>query len=428
MQLLPSLLSGLKAVCATFPDTRKGRGGNIQISDFGLSAFAMFFMQSASFLAYQRALEKGHGRSNGQTLFGIGRIPSDNYVRDRLDEADPALLRPCFERMETLLAQPPMRQAFGRLGGRTLIAWDGTEYFCSQKLGCANCLTRKRANGKTENYHCLLSATVVAPGHSKVVPLMPEFIAPQDGAEKQDCERNAVKRWFDNHHARLAPLRPVFLGDDLFACHPVAKMVTDAGDDFIFTCKETSHKALRDFIGGAELARHEEKARRRNRKETFRYRWIEAVPLRDGKDSTTVNWIGFEILDAKRKLKYSMAWVTSLAVSKDNVGEIVACGRARWKIENESFNVLKNHGYELEHNFGHGQKFLAMTLTALNLLAFAWHTVLELIEAPWQAARQAAAKRTSFFAHILTLTAYVVFPSWNVLLESLTNFTIPPYS
>ena len=81
------------------------------------------------------------------------------------------------------------------------------------------------------------------------------------------------------------------------------------------------------------------------------------------------------------------------------------------KIENESFNVLKNHGYELEHNFGHGQKFLAMTLAALNLLAFAWHTLLELLEPPWQAAREASAKRTSFFAHILMLTAYVVFPS-----------------
>ena len=138
MQLLPSLLAGLKAVCATFPDARKGRGGNIEISDFGVSAFSMFFMQSASFLAYQRGLEKGQGRSNGQTLFGIGRIPSDNYIRDRLDEVDPALLQPCFERMETLLAEPPMRQAFGRLGGRTLIAWDGTQYFCSQKLGCPN--------------------------------------------------------------------------------------------------------------------------------------------------------------------------------------------------------------------------------------------------------------------------------------------------
>src|SRR5271156_3037592 len=150
MQLLPSLVSGLKAVCATFPDGRKGRGGNIEIADFGLAAFSMFFMKSASFLAYQRALEKGQGRSNGQTLFGIGRIPSDNYIRDRLDEADPALLHPCFERMERLLAEPAMRQAFGRLGGRTLIAWDGTQYFCSQKLGCPNCLTRERSNGKKE--------------------------------------------------------------------------------------------------------------------------------------------------------------------------------------------------------------------------------------------------------------------------------------
>jgi hypothetical protein len=336
------------------------------------------------------------------------------------------LLQPCFERIETLLAELPMRRTFARLGDRTLIAWDGTQYFCSQKLGCPNCLTRERSNGKTEHYHCLLSATVVAPGQSKVVPLMPEFVATQDGAEKQDCERNAVKRWFAKHGARLAPLRPIFLGDDLFACHPVGKMVTDAGDDFIFTCKETSHKALYDFINGAELSRHEEKVRRRNTKETFRYRWIEAVPIRDGKDALLVNWIGFEIVDAKGKVKYSMAWVTSLPVFQDNVAEIVACGRARWKIENESFNVLKNHGYELEHNFGHGQKFLAMTLAALNLLAFAWHTVLEWLEPPWQAAREAAVKRTSFFAHISMLSAYVVFPSWEVLLQSLTTFTIPP--
>jgi hypothetical protein len=131
-------------------------------------------------------------------------------------------------------------------------------------------------------YHSMLAATVVAPGHSKVVPLMPEFIAPQDGAEKQDCERNAVKRWFGKHHARLLPLRPVYLGDDLFACQPVAKMVIDNGGDFIFTAKESSHKALYDFIKGAEPEHHEETVRKRKSRETFRYRWIEAVPLRGG--------------------------------------------------------------------------------------------------------------------------------------------------
>src|ERR1700684_4048816 len=118
MELLPSLLSGLRAVCAAFPDPRKGRGGNIAMADFGLSAFALFFMQSASFLAFQRTLEKGQGRSNCQTLFGIGKIPTDNYIRDMLDGTDPALLQPCFERMEQLLATPPLRATFARLDDR----------------------------------------------------------------------------------------------------------------------------------------------------------------------------------------------------------------------------------------------------------------------------------------------------------------------
>lgn len=170
MQLLSSLIAGLKAVCAAFPDLRKGRRGNIAVADFGLSAFAMFFMRSASFLTFQRAREKGQGRSTRQTLVGIDRIPSDNYIRDALDEADPALPRPCFERVEALFAEPAMREDFARLGGETLIAWDGTKYFCSQKLGCPNCLTRKRSNGKIENYHCMLSATIVAPGHSRSFP------------------------------------------------------------------------------------------------------------------------------------------------------------------------------------------------------------------------------------------------------------------
>ena len=203
-------------------------------------------------------------------------------------------------------------------------------------------------------------------------------------------------------------------------------MLEDGGDDFIFTCKEASHKALYDFIDGAELERHQEKLRKGKTSETFRYRFIGNVPLRDGKDAALVNWIGFEILDAKGVVKYKTALVTSLPVTKSSVAEIVACGRARWKIENESFNVLKNHGYELEHNFGHGENHLAMTLAALNMLAFAWHAVLDLLEPPWRKAREAAEKRTTFFTYVGTLTSFVVFPTWSELLEALATFTIPP--
>ncbi len=216
------------------------------------------------------------------------------------------------------------------------------------------------------------------------------------------------------------------MGGDLFACQSVAQMAVRGGGDFIFTCKETSHKAFVDFISGARLERHEEKVRKRATFETFRYRWIENVPIRDGKDALNVNWIGFQIWNAKGKVTSTMAWITSLPVSRANVAEIVACGRARWKIENESFNVMKSHGYELEHNFGHGKKFLAMMLAALNLLAFAWHSVLDLLEPPWQAAREVAAKRTRFFSTVVSLTTYIIFPSWEVFLKALATFEIPP--
>ena len=161
----------------------------------------------ASFLACQRTREKGQDRSNGQTLFGVGRIPFDYCIRDGLEEADPALLQPCFERPETLPSEPAMRQAFGRLAGRTLIAWDRTQYFCSQKLGCPDCLTRERSKGKTENHHCLLSASVEAPGHSEVVTCgrtprvrleMPEFVATQNGSRKTGlrtrCRQTLVRQ------------------------------------------------------------------------------------------------------------------------------------------------------------------------------------------------------------------------------------------
>ncbi len=119
----------------------------------------------------------------------------------------------------------------------------------------------------------------------------------------------------------------------------------------------------------------------------------------------------------------SHSQVVSPPVAKTNVA---ACGRARWKIKNESFNVPKNHRYELERNFGHGEKYLAMTLAALNMLAFAWRAVLDLLKPPWRRAREAAEKRMSFFAYRASPTSFVVFPAWSDLLEALATFTIPP--
>jgi hypothetical protein len=429
MEIFESLLAGLRTVCAGFTDARRSPDPDVDYSmaDIGLSAFSLFFMQSESFLSHQRRLEQGHGTSNCQTLFGMKKIPTDNYIRLMLDPVSPEALQPCFDQVIEQLRRRDGLKAFQRLAGRTLVALDGTEYFCSQKLSCPQCLTRKRANGKLEHYHAMLAAMIVAPGHNRVLPLMPEFITPQDGAEKQDCERNAAKRWLSAHHARVADLRPVYLGDALFSCQPLAEAVLATGADFLFVCKKDGHKTLYEFIEGAPLNQRTVTERKPGKRSlTYHYRWIEAVPLRDGKDALNVNWLSVTITDEKGKVTYDGAFVTSLPITAENVVEIAACARARWKIENESFNVLKNNGYNLAHNFGHGKKYLARTFAAMNLLAFAFHTACDCLETLWQQAREAVGTRARFFQDLHTITTYVLFPSWNSFMNTVVSGKAPP--
>jgi hypothetical protein len=384
-------------------------------------------MQSESFLSHQRRLEQGHGTSNCQTLFGMEKIPTDNPIRTLLDAVSPEALQPCFDQILEQLRQRNGLKAFQRLDGRTLVALDGTEYFCSQKLSCPQCLTRKRSNGKTEHYHAMLAAMIVAPGHNMALPLMPEFISPQDGAEKQDCERNAVKRWLSAHHARVADLRPVYLGDALFSCQPLAEAVLAIGADFLFVCKKDGHKTLYEFVDGAPLDEHTVTERKPGKHSlTYRYGWIEGVPLRDGKDALAVNWLAVTITDSQGKTTYDGAFVTSLPLTADNLVELAACARARWKIENESFNVLKNNGYNLAHNFGHGKKYLARIFAAMNLLAFAFHPANDCLETLWQQAREAVGARARFFRNLHTITTYVLFPSWCCFMNTVVTGKAPP--
>jgi hypothetical protein len=133
-------------------------------------------------------------------------------IRQMLDGAPPGAFDPLFF---IAIATEGLLDHFRRLDERVLIALDGTECFCSRKIHCQRCSTRKRSDGGTEYFHSFLGASIVAPGHQQVLPLPPEFIAPQDGAEKQDCERNVAKRWLARHGLAVARLRPVFLGDDL---------------------------------------------------------------------------------------------------------------------------------------------------------------------------------------------------------------------
>jgi hypothetical protein len=423
VETLRGLLLAVREACAVLADKRRGKNRHYTMADIGMAAFSVFFMQSPSFLAHQRRLaeDRGLARTNCQTLFEMTDIPSDNHIRAMLDPIAPRHFDAVFDTALAGLEESGGLAAFRRLGGHVLIAFDGTEYFRSDKLSCPNCSTRARAGGKTEYFHSLLAATLVAPGHNRVLPLPPEFVEPQDGDEKQDCESKAARRWLAAHGARLARLDPVYLGDDLYSRQPTCEAVRASGGHFLFVCKPTSHKTLVEFLAGVELPQCVQHSKRGRARFTHTYRWLEGVPLRDGADALIVNWLEIEIADRNRKITYRNSFITDLLIDADNVAELAAAGRARWKIENESFNTLKTKGYNLEHNFGHGRQNLAAVLATFNLLAFACHTVAELAEELWRKALDNIGARIHFFSHLRAITAYLVFPTWQNLLETLAG-------
>ena len=335
-----------------------------------------------------------------------------------------------FDGSEPVYSDPPYlqsaRKSSRRLGGRTPVALDGTEFFRSRNIDCPNCSTRKRADGATGHFHQMLAATLVAPGHARTLPLPPEFLAPRRGAAKQDCEREAAKRRLQRHGPRCAALRPVHPGDDLYACQPICQAMLDSGGDFLPAAKPASHKTLYEYLRGIGPHTRRAASGKGARRRIHRHRWMSDLPIRGTGDALRVNWLEIQSAKPDGTVTYRGSFVTSLPVNRDNVAELAQCARARWKIENETFNVLKQHGHRLEHNFGHGKTTLASVLVALNLPAFAPHTACELAETLWQQARLRLGARQRLFEHLRSITAYQVFPTWTALMTLLATGHAPP--
>ena len=430
-----TLVGMIRAALCGLPDRRKG--GNNQryaMGDAGLSAFSVFFLQSPSFLDYQRRMQKERGRNNASSLFGVHQIPSTQQIGNLLDPVAPAHLAPVFVDLVGALEDAGELASHRVLDGRLLVALDGTQYHSSEAIHCPQCSTRTLANGKTQYYHVALTPTLVAPGQSAVFPLPPEFVQPQDGQAKQDCELNAATRWLQCWGPRLAAWRTTVLGDDLYCHQPFCEQVLAQGCEFLFVCLPTSHPLLYEWVGDFErtgevpsLVRTRWTGKQRL---TDTYRWLNDLPLRDGDDALHVGWCELTTTDAHGQVLYRNAWASSQPLSEANVVAMVEAGRSRWKIENENNNTLKTQGYRFEHNYGHGKQHLAAVLASLTLLAFLAHTVLERLDQRYQAVRRHLPSRRTFFEHLRALAQYLPFDSWDHLfsfmLEALEPAQPPP--
>jgi hypothetical protein len=421
-QIFDELVTEIRKRFEGLADHRTGENTRYEIKDAAVSAFGIFFTQSSSFLAYQRLMKKAKGRSNVQSLFGAEHIPSDTQIRNLLDGQDPELLYGVFEKGHESLVASGQMAAFSSYGGQYLISCDGTGTISSQKIHCSNCSRRELATGETLYIHYAILPVIVKAGENRVLVLEPEFISPQDGHEKQDCERAAIKRWVKRNAERLTDHKYTLLGDDLYACQPICSLFLENGFNFILVCKPDSHIALYEQVAFLEKNDLVERVSLRhwNGKyyEIQQYCWANAVPLRRGEDALQVNWCEITITreDTGKQL-YHNAFITNHALNRSNVVPIIRDGRARWKSENETNNVLKTKGYHLEHNFGHGQQFLANFMLTLNLLAFLFHTLLDILDEQYHALRQELVARKDFFNDLRALLRYMLFDNWNHLLH-----------
>jgi len=416
-----NMVSFFRDTICGFPDIRRGSNKTYSIEDAALGAFSIFFTQNSSFLAFQNAMQKKKGKNNAQSLFGMFDIPCDNQIRNLLDEVAPAYVFPVFSYIFNGLNNAGHLDTFRSSNGNLLIALDGTQYFSSKSIHCENCNQKHHKNGTITYSHTVITPVIVAPGNNKVISLQPEFITPQDGHKKQDCENAAAKRWINRNASVYKHLGITMLGDDLYCKQPLCALMLEQGLDFILTCKPDSHKTLYQWLDELEnmqaVETIVEKRWTGKRHEIDTYRFAIQVPLRDSDDALNVNWCELTTTLPDGKIIYKNAFATNFKISKDNVKDIVADGRARWKVENENNNVLKTKGYHLEHNFGHGKKQLSSLLLTFNLLAFLFHTVLEIVDEKYKLIRDELPTRKTFFDDIRALTRYIYFNNWNSLLD-----------
>jgi hypothetical protein len=415
------MLKKLKESLAEIPEHRSGKNWTYELADAGLAAFGVFFMQSPSFLAYQRDMQRRKGHNNAHSVFGVEHIPSDGQIRNLLDPVDPARLRePFWEIYEGLEEEGYLKHHRG-VDATRLVSLDGTQYFSSQKIHCDSCRVTVREE-QVYYSHQVLLAVVCGFQQRQVVCLEPEFITPQDGHEKQDCEQQALKRWVKRNARRFSPWGVTVLADDLHSHQPICELLLAHKMHFILTCKEESHPTLYEeleLLQGVEGAVSTQRVRKWSGRfhEWWVYHWAEYLPLRGDAKTLHVNWCALTVIreDTGEQL-YHNAWITDHALDETTVVAVARDGRNRWKVENEGINVLKNRGYHFEHNYGHGQQYLSMVLLTLLLLAFLFHTALALSCPSYQAVRRELGPRRTFFNDLRALTRYLYFANWQQLL------------
>ncbi len=349
------------------------RPGNVQhsLGDALMSGFAMFSLKDPSLLAFdERRNEAPH---NLKTIYGMGSIPCDTSMRDILDGVDPNDLRPLFKDAFRLLQRGKALEQMVFMQGCYLLNLDGTGYFSSSKLYSDACMKKVSRSGKVTWYLHAVGAAIVHPHFKAVIPLCPEIIRKQDGETKMDCERNAIRRLLKKFRRDHPHLKVIVNEDGLSSNAPHIENLEKYNCHYILGVKEGDHKFLFEHVEqtiengeAVELSVADEQ-----KEDIIHYfRIVYDAPLNKSNQDRRVTFVEYWEENTKTGKIQRFSWITDLDITEDNVYLFMRGARARWKIENETFNTLKNQGYNFGHNYGLGKQHLTEVFVYLVMLAF----------------------------------------------------------
>ena len=395
-----ALFAALRSGFEKIPDHRKGQVEHT-LADTLMSGFAMFSLKDPSLLAFDgRRLDDPE---NLKTIYGMKTIPSDTSMREILDPVDPDALRSLFKDCLRPLQRGKVLEKMLFMGEGYLLNLDGTGYFSSNNRYSPACLEKKSRSGEITYHLQAVGAAVVHPDFKEVIPMYPEIIRKQDGSTKMDCERNAIRRRLKKLRQDHPHLRFIVNEDALAANAPHIRDLQEHDLRYILGVKEGDHKFLFEFVDQAvedgqavELVI----ADKENEEISHCFRIVSHAPLNKGNQDIEVTFVEYWEDNPKRKKPLRFSWITDLPVTEENVYEFMRGARARWKIENETFNTLKNQGYQFGHNFGLGKEHLSEVFVHLMMLAFLVDQIQQLCCPLFNAARKLYRTKRSFWEKV----------------------------
>jgi hypothetical protein len=395
--------------------------GNNQFSsiDCLMSGLAVFTFKCPSLLQFDEKYRQDEEvKNNLKALFNLDAVPCDTQMRKRLDDLSPTVLRRAFTRLFALLQRAKVLEHFRFLEKYLLVSLDGTGFFSSHEVHCNNCCVKEHRNGTTTYYHQMLTAAVVHPSQKVVFPLAPEPIMKADGSTKNDCERNASKRWVEDFRREHPHLPVVILADGLSSNGPFINMLMDHGMHYIIVAQESDHAFLTDWVKCAEAPDLQTMTLSSGSiHQTFQ--WMNKVPLNETQKDLHVNVLRFEETNIKTNKRSKWMWVTDLELTEKTVPQIMKGGRARWKTENEVHNTLKNQGYNFEHNYGHGYQNLSTIFAYLMMVAFLIDQCLQQLNKRWQQAYAKCGSKSYLWEIMRSLLRMFDIASFELLYEAI---------